>query len=143
MIKLLVLPKSSHELADFQCNVKASIMLASGRYLRRIGWVIATLHAKDPQELQRVPRKLISLDMKLSIACVAACSVAQHYPLVEALRQAGRELCANGSDMANGRQSLWIKYFASPDTGDVDQGLSITYSVLDLVLIKSRGEMKV
>jgi hypothetical protein len=135
MMKLPVLPKSSHELADFQYNVKTSIMLASGRYLRRIGWVIATL------ELQRVPRKLISLDMKLSIACVTACSVARHYPLVEALRQAGRELCANGSDVANGRQSLWIiyKYFARPNTGDVDQGLSVTYSVLDLVLIKLQG----
>jgi hypothetical protein len=50
-------------------------------------------------------------------------------------------LCANGSDMANGRQSLWIiyKYFASPNTGDVDQGLSVTYSVLDLALIEAQG----
>jgi hypothetical protein len=102
---------------------------------------IATLRAQCPKELQRVPRQLISLDTKLSRACVTACSVAQHYPLVEALRQAGRGLRANGSDAANGRQSLWVicEYFASPNTGDFDQGLSVTYSVLDLALIKLQG----
>jgi hypothetical protein len=141
MMKLLALPKLSRELADFQYNVEANVMLSSGRYLRRIEWVIATLHAKHSKDLQRVPRKLISLDTKLSVACVIACSVAQRNPLIGTLRQACRDLCANGSDVANGRQSLWFiyKYFASRNTGDVDQGLSVTYSVLDLTYIKLQG----
>jgi hypothetical protein len=73
---------------------------------------------------------------------MTACSVAQHYPLVDAVREAGREWCKNGSDVANGRQSLWIiyKYFASPNAGDIDQGLSPNYSVLDLAIIKLQGK---
>jgi hypothetical protein len=128
-------------LADFQYNVKNIIILASGRYLLRIQWVVA-VSAKCLEERQHLPRKLISLDVKLSMACVAACQVAQNLTLVNALRNAGRELCANGSEMANGRQCLWIiyKYFASPNDGDADRGLSLNYSVLDLALIKLQGK---
>jgi hypothetical protein len=102
--------------------------------------VVATLRAKSLEELH-VPRKLLSSDMKLSVACVTACGVAQNHTLVEALRKAGREFRKNGSDVANGRQCLWIiyKYFASPNACDIDQGLSPNYSVLDLALIKLQG----
>jgi hypothetical protein len=114
------------------------IMLASGRHHRRIPWIIATTYEKDPAELSRVPRKLLTLDMKLSIACMTVCC--HHNQLAETLRQAGRE-CKNGSDMYNGRQSLWYiyKFYASPHTGGADQGLRVTYSVLDLPFIKLHG----
>jgi hypothetical protein len=79
------------------------------------------------------------------MACVAACQVARNITLVNALGNAGTQLRANGSEMANGRQCLWIiyKHFASPNDGDTDRGLSPNYSVLDLQLIKLQGEMKV
>jgi hypothetical protein len=117
-------------------------MLASGRYHLRIRWIDATLSAKSLADLQRVPRKRTSLDMKLSMACVAACQLAQNIILVAALRNAGRQLRANGSEMANGRQCLWIiyKHFASPNDGDADRGLNPNYSVLDLQLIKLQEE---
>jgi hypothetical protein len=145
MLKLPPLPKKADELADFQFNVKADIMLASGRHHRRVAWVIATTRAKDSAELQHVPRKLLSLDMKLSVACMTACCLAHRNQLIETLRQAGRDMCTNGSDMCNGRQSLWCiyKFFSSPNTGGVDQGLRVTYSVLDLPFIKFQGEIKV
>jgi hypothetical protein len=106
MLKLFPLPKKADELAEFQFNVKANIMLASGRHHRRVAWVIAATLAKVLTELLRVPRKLLSLDMKWSIACVTACSVVRHNQLIETLRLAGRDMRANGSEMCNGRQSL-------------------------------------
>jgi hypothetical protein len=132
------IPKSSYDLGDFQFNVEICIIMASGRYHLRIEWIDATLSAKSLTDLQRVPWKLTSLDMKLSMACVA---LARNVILVNALRDAGSQLCANGSEMANGRQCLWIiyKYFASPNDGDADRGLSPNYSVLELQLIKLQG----
>jgi hypothetical protein len=142
VIKMLPIPKSSYDLGDFQFNVENCIIMASGRYHNRIQWIDATLMAKNLADLQRAPRKLTSLDMKLSMACVVACQLAQNTTLVNDLRNAGRQSCANGSEMANGRQSLWIiyKHFASPNDGDTERGLSPNYSILDLQLIQLKGE---
>ena len=142
MIKMPPIPKSSYDLGDFQFNVKSCVVLASGRYHNRVRWIDATLMAKSLADLQRVPRKLTSLDMKLSMACVVACQLAQNTTLVNDLRNAGRQLCANGSEMANGRQSLWIiyKHFASPNDGDTKRGLSPNYSILGLQIIKLKGK---
>jgi hypothetical protein len=76
------------------------------------------------------------------MACVVSCQLAQNTTLVNDLRNAGRQLCANGSEMANGRQSLWIiyKHFASPNDGDTERGLSPNYSILDLQLAQMKGE---
>ena len=114
-------------------------MVASGRHHRRLQWIIATALAKDPEELSRVPRKLMSLDLKLSVARLAECATRNY--LTDILRRAGRR-SRNDSDMCNGRQCLWriYKYFASPSTGNANQGLRVTYAVVDLSLIKLFGE---
>jgi hypothetical protein len=87
MFKLPMLPRSAAELDDFQFAVKNIIMVVSGRRNRRLKWTIATTLAKDPSELDRVSRKLMSLDIKLSVACLAACPTHSH--LNDILRQAG------------------------------------------------------
>jgi hypothetical protein len=140
-VKIPAIPKSLFDLGDFQFNVKNCIRMASGRYNLRIKWIDATLSAQSLTNLQRVPKTLTSLDIKLSMACVAACQLARNVIFVNALRDAGRQLCANGSEMATGRQCLWIiyKHFASPNDGDTDRRLSPNYSVLDLQLIKLQG----
>jgi hypothetical protein len=90
VIKMLPIPKSSYDLGDFQFNVEMCIIMASGQYHLRTQWIDATLRAKNLADLQRAPRKLTSLDMKLSMACVFACQLAQNTTLVNDLCNAGR-----------------------------------------------------
>jgi hypothetical protein len=139
MFKLPPLPKKADELEDFQVNIETSIMVASGRHHRRLQWIIATTLAKHPDELSRVPRKLMSLDLKQSVACLIVCCNRNY--LSEILRRAGGEI-RNDSDMCNGRRCLWriYEYFASPSAGSTDHGLRVAYSVLDLGLIQLYGE---
>jgi hypothetical protein len=136
MFKLPTLPRPAAELDDFQFAVKNTIMVVSGRHNRRLKCIIATTLAKHPDELDRVSRKLVSLDIKLSVACLAACATRSH--LNDILRQAGVD-GKNESDVCDGRQCLWhiYKYFAVPNIAN--QGLGVTFTVIDLTYIKLIG----
>jgi hypothetical protein len=107
MFKLPALHMSADELEEFQFVVENIIMVVSGRHHRRLKWIIAATLAKHPDKLDRVPRKLMSLDSKLSVACLAACATRGH--LNDIMRQAGVD-SKNDSDMCNGRQCLWRIY---------------------------------
>jgi hypothetical protein len=136
MFKLPTLPRSAAELDDFQFAVENTIMVVSGRHNRRLKWIIATIHAKDPSELDRASRKLMSLDIKLSVACLAACATHSH--LNDILRQAGPNR-PNDSGVCDGRQRLWriYKYFAVPNLAN--QGLGVTFAAIDFAHIKLIG----
>jgi hypothetical protein len=138
MLKLHPPPKKADDLADFQFGIKTNIMLASGRHHRRLPWIIASTCAKDPGELSRVPRELLTSDLKLSVACVVVCC--NRNQLTEILRQAGGG-SNNGSDMRNGCRRLWCiyKFFSSPNAGGADQGLRVTCLVLDFPFVKLYG----
>jgi hypothetical protein len=136
MFQLPPLPKSAAQLDKYQFAIKNLIALASGRCDRRTAWIDAVAQAKRPEDLEHVPKKCRSLDMKLSIAAFASCD--KNTPLYGLLRREGKK-SGNSNDVGNGRQCLWRIYnhFALPSMAT--DGLEVTRTVIDLTAIKLIG----
>jgi hypothetical protein len=86
--------------------------------------------------LEHVPRKCLGLDYKISNAALK--SSKRNAALYGILRREGRE-SRHAHLMCNGGQSLWHLYtfFALPRMAN--GGLTITYTIIDLVAIKVFG----